>query len=154
MGESNGRHRLIEAVRLPHAEGLPKPFYAKAGDAGMDLIAAVTQPVPIGPGERALIPTGWKVALPGAHELQIRSRSGLALKEGIMVLNSPGTIDEGYRGEVQVILFNTTKDWIKVERGMRVAQAVLAPVVRGEWKEVDSIPDSERGANGFGSTGA
>ena len=146
--------RLIQAVRLPHAEGLPKPFYAKPGDAGMDLLAAVTEPIFIGPGERTLIPTGWKVILPADYELQIRSRSGLALKDGVVVLNSPGTIDEGYRGEVGVILFNTTANWFRVTRGMRMAQAVLAPVVRAEWTEVDSLPDSTRGAAGFGSTGS
>ena len=139
--------------RLPHAEGLDLPAYATEGAAGMDLLAAVVSPLTIAPGERKLVPTGLQVALPAHHEWQIRPRSGLALKHGITVPNSPGTVDEDYRGEVQVILLNAgTKDFV-VERGMRIAQAVLAPVVRGHFVEAGELPGSTRGEGGFGSTG-
>lgn len=143
----------IEVVRLPHAEGLPLPAYATEGAAAMDLLAAVAEPVTIGPGGRALIPTGLRIALPPGHELQVRPRSGLALKHGIVLPNSPGTIDEDYRGEVQVILLNAGAEPFTVERGMRIAQAVLAPVTRAAWREVEALPETARGAGGFGSTG-
>lgn len=119
----------------------------------MDLIAAVVDAVTVAPGERALIPTGLCVALPPGHELQIRPRSGLALKFGIMLANSPGTIDEDYRGEIGIILFNAGAAPFVVERGMRVAQAVLAPVLRAAWHEVAALDDTARGDGGFGSTG-
>jgi dUTP pyrophosphatase len=139
--------------RLPHAEGLELPAYATEGAAGMDLLAAVAEPVVIPPGGRKLIPTGLQVALPEGFEWQIRPRSGLALKHGIMVPNTPGTIDEDYRGEVQVILLNAgTVDFV-VDRGMRIAQAVLAPVVRGYFVEAAELPETRRGEGGFGSTG-
>ena len=145
--------QTIVVRRLPHAEGLALPGYATAGAAGMDLLAAVSAPLVIAPGGRALVPTGLQVALPEGFEWQIRPRSGLALKSGILVPNSPGTIDEDYRGEVQVILLNTGAEAFVVERGMRIAQAVLAPVVRAVFEEAEVLPETGRGAGGFGSTG-
>jgi dUTP pyrophosphatase len=143
----------IRVRRLPHSEGLPLPDYATAGAAGMDLMAAVAAPVTIGPGERALIPTGLTVALPLGYELQIRPRSGLALRHGITLPNTPGTIDEDYRGEIGIILLNTGRETFVVERGTRIAQAVLAPVSRAVWQEVESLDATARDAGGFGSTG-
>ena len=119
---------LVEVVRLPHAEGLALPAYASAGAAAMDLLAAVAEPLVLAPGGRAAIPTGLMVALPAGHELQIRPRSGLALNQGVLVANAPGTIDEDYRGEIKVILMNGGTEPVVVTRGMRIAQAVLAPV--------------------------
>jgi dUTP pyrophosphatase len=143
----------ISLRRLPHNADLPLPAYATAGAAGMDLLAAVTAPVIIDPGKRALIPTGLAIALPPGYELQIRPRSGLALRHGIVLPNSPGTIDEDYRGELQVIVLNAGDAPFTVERGMRIAQAVLAPVLRAEWAEVADLDDTARGGGGFGSTG-
>ncbi len=144
---------VIQVVRLPHGADLPLPAYATSGAAGMDLLAAVAAPVTIAPGARALIPTGLAIALPPGHELQVRPRSGLALKHGILVANSPGTIDEDYRGELQVILLNAGAEPFVVERGMRIAQAVLSPVLRATWLEVDFHDETARGQGGFGSTG-
>lgn len=144
---------MIQVVRLPHGADLPLPTYATAGAAGVDLLAAVTAPVVLVPGARALIPTGLLIAVPAGHELQIRPRSGLALRHGIMVANSPGTIDEDYRGELQVILLNAGSEPFTVERGLRMAQAVLAPVVRATWTVVAQLDSTVRGAQGFGSTG-
>ena len=144
---------MIQVVRLPHGADLPLPAYATAGAAGADLLAAVTAPVVLAPGARALIPTGLLIAVPAGHELQIRPRSGLALRHGIMVANSPGTVDEDYRGELQVILFNAGTEPFTVERGLRMAQAVLAPVVRATWTVVAELDATVRGAQGFGSTG-
>lgn len=143
----------IRIRRLPHGEGLPLPAYATAGAAGMDLLAAVTDPVTLPPGARALIPTGLALALPPGHELQVRPRSGLALRHGIVLPNSPGTIDQDYRGELQVILLNAGEAPFTVERGMRIAQAVLAPVLRAEWEEMAELDDTARSTGGFGSTG-
>jgi len=143
----------ILVTRLPHAEGLPLPSYATPGAAGMDLLAAIAAPLTIPPGGRALVPTGLCVALPPDHELQLRPRSGLALKHGITLPNTPGTVDEDYRGELQVILMNAGAEPFTIERGMRIAQAVLAPVVRANWREVPELPATTRGAGGFGSTG-
>lgn len=143
----------ILVKRLAHAKDLPLPSYATAGAAGMDLLAAVDEPITLLSNERILIPTGLQIALPVGYELQIRPRSGLALKHGIIVPNSPGTIDEDYRGEIKVIILNTGKDAFFIERGMRIAQAVLAPVVRGLWQETDILDDTERSGGGFGSTG-
>ncbi len=143
----------VAVRRLPHGEGLPLPAYASAGAAGMDLLAAVGERLVIAPGKRALIPTGLAVALPPGYELQVRPRSGLALRHGILVANGPGTIDEDYRGEIQVILLNAGELAFTVERGARIAQAILAPVVRATWREVTKLADTERGAAGFGSTG-
>ncbi|MBN9511015.1 MAG: dUTP diphosphatase [Alphaproteobacteria bacterium] len=143
----------VQVRRLPHAEGLPLPTYATAGAAGMDLIAAVSTPLTISPGERVLVPTGLTIALPSGYELQVRPRSGLALKHGIVLPNSPGTVDEDYRGELLVIVMNAGPTPFVVERGMRIAQAVVAPVVRAVWQEVDELPGTARGEGGFGSTG-
>jgi dUTP pyrophosphatase len=143
----------IQVCRLAHAEGLPLPAYATAGAAGMDLLAAVEASVTVPPGGRALIPTGLTIALPTGYELQVRPRSGLALRNGITLPNTPGTIDEDYRGEIQVIILNTGDTSFVVERGMRIAQAVLAPVVRAEWEVVDALGATARNAGGFGSTG-
>ena len=139
--------------RLPHAEGLGLPAYATEGAAGMDLVAAVREPLVVPPGGRALVPTGLRVALPSGHELQIRPRSGLALRHGIVLPNSPGTIDEDYRGELQVIVLNAGTEAFTITRGLRIAQAVLAPVVRAVWREAASLEATERGEGGFGSTG-
>lgn len=143
----------VAVRRLPHGADLPLPAYATAGAAGMDLLAAVAAPVTFAPGARALIPTGLAIALPPGYELQIRPRSGLALRHGILLPNSPGTIDEDYRGEIQVILLNAGEAPFTVERGMRIAQAVLAPVVRARWQEVELLDGTARGSGGFGSTG-
>jgi dUTP pyrophosphatase len=143
----------ISVLRLSHAEGLPLPQYATAGAAGMDLLAAVSEPVVIPPSGRALIPTGLRMALPQGYELQVRPRSGLALRHGLVLPNSPGTIDEDYRGELQVIVLNAGDAPFTVERGMRIAQAVVAPVVRACWREVAVLEETERGHGGFGSTG-
>ena len=144
---------MIQVVRLPHGADLPLPAYATAGAAGCDLLAAVTAPVTLMPGARCLIPTGLLIAIPAGHELQIRPRSGLVLRYGVTVANSPGTIDEDYRGELQVILLNAGADPFVVERGMRIAQAVLAPVARARWTEVTQLDSTIRGVGGFGSTG-
>jgi dUTP pyrophosphatase len=143
----------IEVRRLPHGLGLPLPSYSTSGAAGMDLLAAVSGPVTIPPGGRALIPTGLAVALPRGYELQVRPRSGLALRHGIVLPNSPGTIDEDYRGEVQVIVMNAGEAPFAIERGMRIAQAVVAPVVQAAWREVVVLEATTRGERGFGSTG-
>lgn len=145
--------QIIQVVQLPHSEGLPLPSYAHETDAGMDLMAAISEPLVLLPRSRALVPTGLRVALPSGHEIQIRPRSGLALRHGIVVANSPGTVDESFRGEIQVILLNTGDEQFVVERGMKIAQAVLAPVTHGQWCKVAVLPDTERGAGGFGSTG-
>ncbi|NHN83753.1 dUTP diphosphatase [Acetobacter musti] len=143
----------VSVRRLAHADGLPLPSYATAGAAGMDLLAAVSGSLSVLPGGRAIIPTGLCIALPPGYELQIRPRSGLALKHGITVPNTPGTIDEDYRGEICVILLNTGTEVFTVERGMRIAQAVIAPVFRVLWNEVDDLDETARGMGGFGSTG-
>jgi dUTP pyrophosphatase len=143
----------IRIRRLPNGEGLTLPAYATAGAAGMDILAAVTKSVTIKPGARALIPTGFAIALPPGYELQIRPRSGLALNHGIVLPNSPGTIDEDYRGEVGIIIFNANDEPFTVTRGMRIAQGVLAPVHRATFTEVEILDDTARGTGGFGSTG-
>lgn len=143
----------VELVRLPHAEGLDLPHYASSGAAGMDLLAAIDSDMIIRAGERALVPTGLKIGLPAGYELQIRPRSGLALKHGITLPNTPGTIDEDYRGEIGVIILNTGREDFVVTRGMRIAQAVLAPVIRLTWVEVCELDETARGTGGFGSTG-
>lgn len=137
--------------RLPHGEGLPLPGYATEGAAGMDLLAAKSMTVP--PGGRALVPTGLRIALPDGYEMQVRPRSGLALKHGITLPNSPGTVDEDYRGEVGVILLNTGSEPFEIARGDRIAQAIFAPVTRARWEEVVVLPETQRGTGGFGSTG-
>jgi dUTP pyrophosphatase len=143
----------VQVKRFPHSEGLPLPSYATPGAAGMDLVAAVAAPLTLAPGQRTLVPTGLAIALPPGYELQVRPRSGLALKNGIVLPNSPGTVDEDYRGELQVIVMNAGTEPFTIERGMRIAQAVLAPVVRATWHEVADLDETQRGAGGFGSTG-
>ena len=143
----------VPIVRLAHAAGLDLPAYATEHAAGMDLLAALTEPVVLEPGRRALIPTGVAFALPDGYEAQVRPRSGLALKHGVTVLNSPGTIDADYRGEVGVILINHGDQPFTVERGQRIAQLVIARYERAAWSESATLPDSARGTGGFGSTG-
>lgn len=143
----------IEVVRLAHGADLPLPAYATVGSAGMDLLAAIDEPIHLVPGARVLVPTGLAIALPPGHELQVRPRSGLALRHGIVVPNSPATIDEDYRGELQVIVMNAGAEPFVIERGMRIAQCVLAPVTRAVWRVVETLPPTDRGAGGFGSTG-
>jgi dUTP pyrophosphatase len=143
----------VAVKRLPHGDGLSLPEYATADSAGVDLLAAIADDVTLAPGARALVPTGLSIALPPGFEAQVRPRSGLALRDGITVLNSPGTVDADYRGEVGVILANLGDTDFTVTRGMRIAQMVVAPVSRLEWAEVEDLPESGRGAGGFGSTG-
>jgi dUTP pyrophosphatase len=138
---------------LPHGAGLPLPAYATPGSAGLDLAAAVEAPLRLAPGGRAAVPTGLALALPEGWEAQVRPRSGLALKHGVTVLNSPGTIDSDYRGEVRVILANLGAESVTIARGERIAQLVVAPVGRVSWDQVAALPPSGRGAGGFGSTG-
>ena len=144
----------VEIQTLPHAEGLPLPSYATPGSAGMDLRAALAELLVLEPGERALVPTGLRIALPPGYEAQIRPRSGLAIKEGITVANAPGTVDSDYRGEVKVGLVNLGDAPYTIRRGDRIAQMVVAPVTRVAWRQVASLDDTERGAGGFGSTGS
>ena len=143
----------IAVVRLPHGADLALPAYASDDCAGMDLAAAVDTALTMAPGERVLIPTGLGIALPPGYEAQIRPRSGLALKHGVTVLNSPGTVDADYRGEIGVILANFGAEPFTVKRGMRIAQLVVAPVSRARWQLVEDLPESARGAGGFGSSG-
>ena len=143
----------VAIVQLDHARDLPLPAYATRGSAGVDLTAAVIETVTLAAGERMLIPTGIAIALPDGFEAQVRPRSGLALKHGVTVLNSPGTIDADYRGEVKVIMYNSSSETFSISRGMRVAQMVIAPVSRVQWQTVDQLPASARDAGGFGSTG-
>jgi dUTP pyrophosphatase len=144
------------AVRLrvlPHGAGLPLPEWQTEGAAGADLHAALDAPLVLAPGERALVPTGIAIALPDGWEAQIRPRSGLAIRHGITVLNAPGTIDADYRGEIRVALVHLGQEPFTVTRGERIAQLVLAPVVRAVWDVVDELDDTTRGGGGFGSTG-
>lgn len=144
----------IRVVRVrPEAAPLPLPRYMTAGAAGMDLLADVTEPVELAPGGRALIPTGIAIEIPPGCEAQVRPRSGLALRHGVTLLNSPGTIDSDYRGEIQVLLINLGDRRYTVHRGDRIAQMIVAPVVRAELCEVDSLAGSHRGPGGFGHTG-
>lgn len=145
----------VTVARLPHAEGLDLPAYETAASAGMDLPAAVPDddPVSLGPGARALVETGLKIALPQGYEGQVRPRSGLAYRHGVTVLNSPGTIDADYRGEVQVLLVNHGEEPFTIKRGMRIAQFVVAPHARVDWGPQETLDDTVRGAGGFGSTG-
>ena len=143
----------VRVVVLPHGEGLPLPTWQTAGAAGADLYAALTEPLVLLPGDRAVVPCGFCMALPDGWEAQVRPRSGLAVRHGVTVLNAPGTIDADYRGEVQVPLVNHGREVFRVARGDRVAQLVLAPVVRARWAVVTELDASERGSGGFGSTG-
>ena len=144
----------IQIEQLPHGEGLPLPSYQTAGSAGVDLCAALESSVTLQPFERALIPTGLKLAIPPGYEAQLRPRSGLALRQGLTVLNSPGTIDSDYRGEIGVILINLGQEPCELSRGMRVAQLVVAPVARAAWERVAALGPTARGQGGFGHTGA
>ena len=143
----------VAMTRDAHAKDLPLPEASTRGAAGLDLRAAVTGPLTISPGERCLVPTGWRIALPEGFEAQVRPRSGLALRHGILIPNAPGTIDADYRGEIQVILMNAGSSDFEVSRGDRIAQLVVAPVVRPEWVEVETLDATERGEGGFGHTG-
>ena len=143
----------VEIICLPNGVDLTLPSYATSESAGMDLLAAVEGNVDIAPGERMLIPTGIAIALPAGYEAQVRPRSGLALKNGLTLLNSPGTIDADYRGEIGVILVNLGEKAFTIQRGMRIAQFIIAPYSRVVWNPVESLPESHRGAKGFGSTG-
>ena len=151
MTETNKIRVVIE--RLPHALDGALPEYATAESAGLDLPAANDQPYTLMPGQRTRIPTGLAIALPPGYEAQVRPRSGLALEHGLTVLNSPGTIDSDYRGEIGVILINCGENDFVVKRGMRIAQLVIAPIMRIEWDEHAGLSDTERGTEGFGSTG-
>ena len=143
----------VTIQRLPHGAGLPLPAPATAASAGADLLAAVGEPVTLMPGQRVLVPTGIAIALPQGYEAQVRPRSGLAAEHGVTLLNSPGTIDADYRGEIGVLLINHGAAPFKITRGMRVAQLVIAPVSRARWREADTLEETTRGAGGFGSTG-
>jgi dUTP pyrophosphatase len=145
----------VRLRRLSHAEGLPLPGYETIGSAGMDLRAAVPEgePLTLKPGAQALVPTGLSIGLPLGYEAQVRPRSGLALKHGVTCLNSPGTIDSDYRGEVGVILINHGQEPFVVQRGERIAQMIISPVVQSSWVEVETLDETARGAGGFGSTG-
>ena len=145
---------VIKVVRLPHGADLPLPAYESSGAAGMDLRAAVTDPLVLEPGQRTATPTGIAMALPEGFEGQVRPRSGFALRDGVTTLNTPGTIDSDYRGEVKVILINHGQAPVTIRRGDRIAQLIIAPVVQAEWAEVQDLDETVRGAAGFGSTGA
>jgi dUTP pyrophosphatase len=155
MSDGTGASVLVSVRILPHGLGLPLPHYASAEAAGCDLVAALPhgEPVALAPGARALIPTGVALALPKAFEAQVRPRSGLALRHGITVLNAPGTIDADYRGEILVLLVNLGAETVAIERGMRIAQLVLAPVSRARFIESAALDATVRDAGGFGSTG-
>ncbi|MEM1288360.1 MAG: dUTP diphosphatase [Pseudomonadota bacterium] len=143
----------VAIIRLPHAADLPLPTYETASAAGADLRAALNEPITLMPGERVLVPTGLKIALPLGFEGQVRPRSGLALKHGITLMNAPGTIDADYRGEVGLIIVNLGQEPFDIEHGMRLAQLVIAPVSQVTFEETSSLEDTQRGADGFGSTG-
>ena len=137
----------------PHGEGLELPKYETDLSAGMDLRSANHEPITLSPGERVLVPTGIRIALPANTEAQIRPRSGLAIRQGISMVNSPGTIDADYRGEIKVILINHGQKPFTIERGERIAQMVIAPVVQAQWNQVEALDNTERGDGGFGHTG-
>lgn len=145
----------IAVTQLPHGEGLALPAYQTEHAAGLDLLAAVPEdkPILLAPGDRVLVPTGLAIALPAGYEAQVRPRSGLAVKHGVTVLNSPGTIDADYRGEIGVPLINHGRETFTIRRGERIAQMVVAPVVQVAFEPVGELPTSARGAGGFGSTG-
>lgn len=145
----------IRVRRLRAADGarLPLPAYQTAGASGMDLLADLVEPLALAPGERALVPTGLAIEIPAGFEGQVRPRSGLALRQGLTVLNAPGTIDADYRGEVQVVLVNLGTERVEIRHGDRIAQLVIAPVVRAGWTEVDELSDTPRAGGGFGHTG-
>ena len=143
----------VKVIRLPHGADLPLPQYQSAQAAGLDLLAAVTTDLIIAPGQRAMVPTGIAIALPPGSEAQVRPRSGLAARHGVTVLNTPGTVDADYRGEIQVILINFGDAPYVVQRGARIAQLVIAPVLHATLSEDQELAGSKRGTGGFGSTG-
>jgi len=143
----------LPVKRLPHADGLTLPAYATEQSAGLDLQAAIAEPIVLQPGQRKLVPTGLAIALPAGYEAQVRPRSGLALKHGITVLNAPGTIDADYRGEIGVVLINHGDQPFTINRGERIAQMVVAAYSQVRWQAVEELSDTQRGAGGFGSTG-
>ncbi|MEK6733612.1 MAG: dUTP diphosphatase [Pseudomonadota bacterium] len=143
----------IQIKQLPHGDGLPSPTYATTHSAGMDLMAAIAEDITLKKGERKLIPTGIAIALPDGYEAQVRPRSGLALKNGITVLNTPGTIDADYRGEIGVILVNLGEEDFSITRGMRIAQMIIASYTQGKFTLVSELNSTIRGEGGFGSTG-
>lgn len=147
------RSLRVQITRQPGTEDIPLPQYETDHAAGMDVRAAVTEPVTLQPGERTLVPTGLRIALPAGFEAQIRPRSGLAIKHGLSLLNSPGTIDADYRGEIRIIIANLGQEPYTIERGDRIAQMIIAPVTRAEWDVVSELQDTARGEGGFGSTG-
>lgn len=147
-------HRVtVQIVQEPHAADLPLPAYETEDSAGMDLRAAISEAIVVQPGERRLIPTGIRIALPKHTEAQVRPRSGLAARHGISMVNAPGTIDADYRGEIQVILINHGKEAFTIQRGARIAQLAIAPVLRAEWELVGELDETRRGEGGFGHTG-
>ncbi len=155
MSDHNTVNRItVDLHRLANSAGLPLPSYATRDSAGADLMAAIDKPILLEPGDRVLVPTGIALGVPSGFEAQVRPRSGLSIKHGITGLNSPGTIDSDYRGEIGVILINHGTEPFRIERGMRIAQLVVAPVVRAVWKELEVLEQTERGTGGFGSTGA
>ncbi len=155
MGHSPIQQIEIAVTQLPHGADLELPFYASEEAAGMDLLAAIDigTPVQLAPGAIAMIATGLTMALPSGYEAQVRPRSGLAAKHGVTILNSPGTIDSDYRGEVKVILINHGSEGFTIKRGERIAQMIIAPIAQTIWKKVDNLSDTKRGSGGFGSTG-
>ncbi len=153
MSTANAATVNVSLMPHRHAVGLDLPAYATSSSAGMDLTAAIEEAFEIGPGERVLIPTGISISLPEGYEAQVRPRSGMAIKYGITILNSPGTIDADYRGEIKVILINHGQDAFTIERGMRIAQIVIARHEKVNWRVVEALDDTERNSGGFGSTG-
>ena len=143
----------VQIAREPGTEDIPLPQYESEHAAGMDVRAAVNEPLTLQPGERALVPTGLRIALPPGYEAQIRPRSGLAIKHGLTLLNTPGTIDADYRGEIRIIIANLGHEPYTIARGHRIAQMIIAPVTRATWDVADSLENTSRGDGGFGSTG-
>jgi dUTP pyrophosphatase len=150
---ANDNPAVIPLKIWDHAKDLPLPAYATAQAAGMDIVAAIDTPLTLNPGDYAMVPTGLSIALPAGFECQIRPRSGLAAKHGVTVLNSPGTVDADYRGEIKAILINHGKEAFVIERGMRIAQMVIAQYTQASWNVVAELDETTRGAGGFGSTG-
>jgi len=153
MTKTESRTIQVQVKILPHGQGLPLPRYMSQGAAGMDLMAAVEQPVQMAPGQRVKVPTGLAIALPEGYEAQVRPRSGLAIRHGVTCLNTPGTIDSDYRGEIQVILVNLGQESFQISRGDRIAQMIVAPVTRIEWSRTEQLPETHRNEGGFGHTG-
>jgi dUTP pyrophosphatase len=154
MNETRARSIAVRVLRLPHGQGLPFPTYHSQHAAGLDVVAAINEPVELASGARALVPTGFALELPDGYEAQVRPRSGLALKHGVTLLNSPGTIDADYRGEVMVLLINHGSEPFTIRRGDRIAQLVVSPVSHVEIVAVEALGVTTRGPGGFGSTGS